>query len=73
MVLHELPNRTQILAFLLNINSFHLGNENIAELLIEHGADINLVNKDLIAPIHRAAERGNYFELERHIFVTYTD
>lgn len=41
-----------------NVYFFHTGQEKIAQLLIENGADVDGANDFGKAPIHLAAQRG---------------
>ncbi|KAL8893724.1 MAG: hypothetical protein Q9192_004985 [Flavoplaca navasiana] len=43
----------------------HCGNENVVQLLLQHGADVNTRDASSLCPLHLAAMRGHYGVIEQ--------
>ncbi|KAL8846507.1 MAG: hypothetical protein Q9221_008410 [Calogaya cf. arnoldii] len=43
----------------------HCGNENVVQLLLQHGADVNTRDASSLCPLHLAAMRGHYGVVEQ--------
>lgn len=53
------------------MQTFFLGNEKAAEILINNGATIDFINKNGRTPLHVAADKGN-FQIQRNVIKNLT-